>query len=452
VDQSGRPGPSTWIAGDYPEGQDHYPVNGISWYEAAAYARFAGKELPTGTHWATAAGFHLENFWVFLGHKMVSFFNFRNEGPDPVGVNQGINVFGTFDLAGNVREWCWNKTAAGRLIRGGAWNDVYYMYSNLSQLSAFDRSPKNGFRCVQYRNREKIPKEVFEPLEVHTPRDYSAEKPVNDAIFAIYRQQFAYDDLALNAKLELQDDTPEDWIMEKVTFDAAYENERMIAYLFLPKNAAPPYQTMIWFPGAYAYQRDHFPDRNSLYFLDYLPKNGIAVVVPIYISTYERRDKYQINHFPNESHLFTEYLVKMVKDFSRTLDYLETRSEFNTDKIGLYTHSWGPIIGAYIAAVDRRVRLCVHILGGFCPWGKGLPEADMLNYLPRIKVPVLMLNGKYDMTFPLEALVIPYFDLLGTPVEDKALKVYESDHWIPRTEMIRETLNWMEKYFGPVHR
>jgi hypothetical protein len=63
-----------------------------------------------------------------------------------------------------------------------------------------------------------------------------------------------------------------------------------------------------------------------------------------------------------------------------------------------------------------------------------------------------MLNGKYDLTFPLEAEVKPYFDFLGTPENDKVLMVYESDHWIPKTELIRETLGWLEKYFGPVNK
>ena len=67
-------------------------------------------------------------------------------------------------MAGNVREWCWNETKIGRTIRGGAWDDASYMYSNLSQLPPFDRSPKNGFRCVKYLEREKVPELAFQPI------------------------------------------------------------------------------------------------------------------------------------------------------------------------------------------------------------------------------------------------------------------------------------------------
>ncbi len=54
-DSTGQPGPSTWVAGHYPPGQADYPVGGVSWYEASAYAAFVGKSLPVIAQWYLAA-------------------------------------------------------------------------------------------------------------------------------------------------------------------------------------------------------------------------------------------------------------------------------------------------------------------------------------------------------------------------------------------------------------
>ena len=155
-------------------------------------------------------------------------------------------------MAGNVREWCWNKTEVGRIIRGGAWDDATYLYSAISQLPAFDRSAKNGFRCVKYIDKEKIPESAFQMLEVGKARDYYKEKAISENTFMIYKNQFQYDKTDLNARIEAKDDSSKDWIIERITFNAAYGNERIIAYLFLPTNVVPPYQTVIFFPGASA--------------------------------------------------------------------------------------------------------------------------------------------------------------------------------------------------------
>ncbi len=55
IDTTGRPGPATWEAGTYRDGMADNPVDGVSWFEAVAYARFRGKELPTAYHWYRAA-------------------------------------------------------------------------------------------------------------------------------------------------------------------------------------------------------------------------------------------------------------------------------------------------------------------------------------------------------------------------------------------------------------
>jgi pimeloyl-ACP methyl ester carboxylesterase len=81
------------------------------------------------------------------------------------------------------------------------------------------------------------------------------------------------------------------------------------------------------------------------------------------------------------------------------------------------------------------------------------PEADAVNFAPRVKIPVLMLNGRYDATFPLDASQIPLFRLLGTPEKDKKHVIYEAGHGgFPHKEEVRESLDWLDKYLGPVRR
>jgi dienelactone hydrolase len=453
VDTTGRPGPSTWTGGDYPDGKDNYPVSGISWYEAAAYAEFAGKSLPSVVHWYMTVGNDLPSF-DYLNSQVISMSNFGGEGPAPVGSHQGISIFGAYDMAGNVREWCYNESDKGRYVRGGAWNDVHYMFTNRSQADAFDRSPKNGFRCIQYVDKKNILQVALEPVKFTEMRDYSKERPVSDEIFQVYKSQFQYDKSSLNAKIESRDDSPEDWIKEKIVIDAAYASEKVPIYLYLPKNAVPPYQTLVFVPGNNVI--GDITSDNLLFpgALDFFMKNGRAAVYPIYKGTYERTGDHNLEqNAPTEEHqyLYTEYLIKWVKDFKRTIDYLETREDIDTDKLAYCGFSWGGRLGNIIPAVEERLKVSMLFLGGFTRYFPR-PEADGINYVTRIKIPTLMLNGRYDTSFPYEFTVKPMFDLLGTPDEHKLLKTYETDHYVPVNELIKESLAWLDKYLGPVNR
>ena len=149
----------------------------------------------------------------------------------------------------------------------------------------------------------------------------------------------------------------------------------------------------------------------------------------------------------DNSHLYTDFVIQLVKDFKRSVDYLETRQDIDRTKLAYYGMSWGGILGAIILAIDDRLKASVLLPGIL--FERGRPEVNQINYLTRVKTPTLMLNGEYDARQPRE-IAKAMFDLLGTPDEHKELKLYATDHIPPRNEFIKETLAWLDRYLGPV--
>ncbi|MFQ5653016.1 MAG: SUMF1/EgtB/PvdO family nonheme iron enzyme, partial [bacterium] len=439
VDKTGQPGPSTWEVGDFPEGEAAYPVTGVSWYEAAAYAEFAGKSLPTIYHWDRVA-------FTWASPAIVPLSNLTAKGLLPVGESNSINRFGIFDLAGNVREWCVNQSSrGGRFILGGGWNDPAYAFNDAYAQSEFDRSATNGFRCIRYLQGEANHADLEQNIKLPF-RDFMREKPVSDTTFKLFLRQYAYDKTPLNAVIEAERES-DDWIRQKIIFDAAYGNERMIAYLFLPKNAKPPFQTVIYFPGSGTI---HTRSSESLNpgSRDFILKSGRALMVPIYKSTFERGDALH-SDYPNESNFWKEHVIMWAKDFSRSVDYLETREDIDANKLVYYGVSWGGAMGGIIPGVEKRIKTTVLVVAGLL-FQPALPEVEPVNFLPRITMPVLMLNGKYDFFFPYETAQRPFFELLGTPKRDKKMVVYGGGHSVPRTELAKEMLAWLDQYLGSI--
>jgi pimeloyl-ACP methyl ester carboxylesterase len=182
-----------------------------------------------------------------------------------------------------------------------------------------------------------------------------------------------------------------------------------------------------------------------------LVKSGRAVLYPVYKGTFERGGGEPL---PNSNtYQYTEYFIKVVKDFRRCIDYLQKRSDIDSQRLVYFGSSWGGRFGAIIPAVEDRLAASILAVGGLSRVGR--PEVNAINYVGRVKVPTLMLNGRYDLVFPYESSVKPMFDLLGRDCglkedDTKKIMLYDTDHGIPRQEVLKETQAWLDRFLGPV--
>jgi hypothetical protein len=430
-DRTGRPGPSAWEAGTYPNGMAANPVGGVSWYEATAYARFAGKQLPTLFHWYWAAFPHASEF--MLPHS-----NFDRTGSAPVGTYDGISPSGAFDMAGNVREWTWNRSKNDRFLLGGGWNDPEYMFTDVNAQSPLSREEANGFRLMVSLDSTNLAL-AREPID-RLDRDYLSERPVSDEIFEVYRRLYAYDATAINDEVVTREEV-ENWTREEIELDAAYGDERLTVFLYLPRDAEPPYRPIVYFPGSSAiYYRENTAVNRFLF--PFLITSGHAVLFPVYKGTFERGTELKTD-IQDETNFYREHVIQWSKDLGRSIDYLQTRSDIVLDQLGYVGLSWGSAVAPVMLAMESRIKASVLISGGLSPQ-RTQPEVDPFNFLPRVKVPTLMINVPNDYFYPLEASQKPFFQFLGSEPKDHVL--LKGAHMPPMNDIARETLDWFDRF------
>ena len=160
-----------------PEYPNH-PITGISWYEAMAYAKWAGKSLPTEAQWEKAAKGNNANYMYPWGidEPDCFFANFSNEkykfcvgSTSEVGsFENGKSPYGVYDMAGNVWEWCkdwynadyykvspyknpeYSEIGTKKVMRGGSWVNAkeFITLTYRQNVKPGLRTYFNGFRCV----------------------------------------------------------------------------------------------------------------------------------------------------------------------------------------------------------------------------------------------------------------------------------------------------------------
>lgn len=176
VDQTGCLGPRYWRHGRYHEGAEEFPVVGVSWYEAMAYARWVGKRMPTDAEWVKAAcwpvplgpGSRMQRRYPWGDNMDRERANIWGSGPGRIVAvtefGSGVSVGGVYQLVGNVWEWTSSNFGAGgysrpelvlpnpmKSVRGGAF-DTYFDNQATSQFQSGEnpvaRRYNVGFRCA----------------------------------------------------------------------------------------------------------------------------------------------------------------------------------------------------------------------------------------------------------------------------------------------------------------
>jgi dienelactone hydrolase len=278
-------------------------------------------------------------------------------------------------------------------------------------------------------------------------RDYSIEKPMGDEAFQIIRSIYAYTPRELEPAVHEVDDSSPYWRKEEVSFSAAYGDERVPAFVFLPRNAKPPYQVLVYHPSAGA-RSSTFASMEGFNRMEFIIRSGRAVIYPIYPETFDRQLA------PVQSATESrERVVRRFQDLRQSVEYLVSRDDIDTSKLGYLGASWGASWAPVMVSLEERFRTAVLFEGGLSQ-ARPMPEVDGVNFLPRVRIPVLMLNGRYDYTYPLGSAQEPFFRWLGTPEQDKRHVVYDAAHdvMVNRTEVVKEVLSWLDQHLGPVTR
>ena len=441
IDTTGIRGPAGWEVGTYLQGTENKPVTGISWYEALAYARYKGNILPPMFHWAKAA-FPPDEIISPISPKLLKTSNFSKEDISIVG--QGEGPYGTFDMAGNAKEWVWNIFGGRGLTLGGAFDQPTYLASQTAPEARMNRSLKNGFRTARLINPRDL-NPYGDPIETQAPRDLSFYKPMNDEVFNVYSRSFQVSSAKPKFKEVYTDDSHPVWIKERISLEVGYNNESMDVLIFKPKNSFGLSAPVIVHPGANYYTTPpEIDDINPGEFsLDFLIKSGKTLVWPAWKGSLNRMPE---NRSSNEDTLrqFRNQFVAWVNDTDKTLDYLETRNDIDTENIFYLGMSYGALFNTHTLLFENRYKGAILYVGGAFPTYP--PLVDGINHLPRIKTPFLMLNGEQDYLVPKSAANF-FYQSTGTQAEDKKIVFYDSGHWpLPRNQMIKETLSFIDKF------
>jgi DNA-binding winged helix-turn-helix (wHTH) protein/formylglycine-generating enzyme required for sulfatase activity/predicted esterase len=449
LDATGRPGPAGWQLSTYPRGQDDLPVGGISWYEAVAYARFRKQMLPTIHHWMRAAFTPYDPMFPTAA-AITAQSRFFADAPESARSEHGLGPWGTYHMAGNAREWVWNFAGEDAVALGSGWPEYASNFARVYTADPMARLPDHGLRLMRTLDNGPLDPALLEPIKLVRDTEFANRAPLSDDAFAAMRFQFTTPRVAPTTATVTRIDESPLWIAEEIALTFATQ-EPTTLYIVRPKAHEGRLQPIVYSGvGDCCFMKR--PNRDALEQLQiagFVVNSGRALVMPIWAGGYER---YSPPPTDRAAALDRERRIALLwqHDLSATLDYLESRTDMDTKHVGYLGISRGAsFAGAINLALEPRVHAAVLASGGIWIHSPLHPMIDLINYAPRITVPVLMLSGRYDHIYPYEQSQKRTFELLGTRAADKAQIAYDNGHFtLPPNRVAADVTDWFDRYLG----
>ncbi len=445
-DGTGLPGPRSWSGGAPAAGRENHPVTDVTWFEAAAYCRWRGKNLPTMYQWEKAGRYPgtrgpVTSFpWGFVpeGVDVTERANFLGKGTVPVdSMPFGMSTWGVEQMAGNVSEWVRNEKPPGHAARGGSWNDATYAFGQTASFPPSYASPTLGFRCVQDGSGPlgdfPLTKEGFAPVY----------RVVDDRTYEQLRARYDYERAPLNARVVETRDSA-DWRREKIAYDVA--GKTVIAYLFVPRGYMPPFQVIHFAPAGDVESGLRSLAASIESKLAPHIRGGRAIFSVAMEGYIDRPRTSQTEAPDSRTSEYADYVIGRVTELRRGLDYLQTRGDIDSSRITFEADSAGIWAGVILCAVDNRYRSVMFVGSGVKSREvTDAPAANRINFMPRISAPKLMLQGRYDESTPYASEFEPLYKLLREP---KRAHIYEGPHVPPQELYLRESQKWFDETMG----
>ena len=353
----------------------------------------------------------------------------------------GASPYGALQMAGNVAEWCRNARPGGYTVAGGSWRDQMYVFGVYGSYPGLRADDTIGFRTVKVLQPATADQGAMPMAATATSPPVT---PVSAATYATLLTHYRYDALPLDSKIEAVVETP-DWTRERISFSGA-ASERAGAYLYLPRHARQPLQVIHYVPSDAVVFGLTIPDEVEALLTPIL-RGGRAVFAVINQGFTERPLASASARRRGLRPLWTASSSE--PSIFRGVGLLATRPELDLGRRAAFgTSIWSAEIIPF--AVERRYRTIVLLAAGLPRTeSRALPEANAINFAPRIGAPTLMLIGRYDESISWDAEGEPLYRLLPEP---KHVRLFDGGHTPPLAAWVPVATEWLDAKLGPVRQ